>query len=190
MQCFATARLGKGQGAALLGRIVAASRDAGLLRPAVGQSLVRLCWFSIGFSLCLYLAWFSTSAVLIAGAFLGLSYFVSQLAFLAHSALHGAISADRRINLMFGQVSMTVFAGLGFEEWKNATGSITSLSNRRPGPRHGRGSCRLAHPGRGASKGKRFEPWGGIRAFICGADSVVWSQPAHSLADRGVFRAE
>ena len=117
MQCFATARLGKGQGAELLGRIVEASRKAGLLRPAVGQSSMRLLFFASCFTLCLHAAWFSASVALVAGAHLVLAYFVSQLLFLAHGAVHGATSADRRINLAFGQVSMTVVAGLGFEEW-------------------------------------------------------------------------
>ena len=118
MQCLASARLGRRQGAELLSRIVAAGREAGLLRPAPGESAIRLCCLAACVAVCLHFAWFSADVLLVGVALLGLSYFVSQLAFLGHGALHGAVSGDQRINQLFGQVSMTAFGGLGFEEWK------------------------------------------------------------------------
>lgn len=118
MQSLVTARLGKRQGAELLGRIVEAGRQAGLLQPAPVGSAVRLCGYALCVAACLHLAWFSDSIALVGIALLGLSYFTSQLAFLGHGALHGAVSGNRRIDLIFGLVSMTAFGGLGFEEWK------------------------------------------------------------------------
>ncbi len=117
-QGFATARLGKRQGAELLGRIIAAGRQAGLLRPAPVESTVRLLGYALCIAACLHHAWFSDSVALVAVALLGLSYFVAQLAFLGHGALHGAVSGNRKIDLLFGLVSMSAFGGLGFEEWK------------------------------------------------------------------------
>jgi len=118
MQTFARPRLTRRQGAELLSRIAAASRAAGLTRPAPAESVTRLCLNAACIALCLGAAWFSSSPVLVAAAWLGLAWCVAQMAFLAHGALHGAVGASRSANLIFGQLAMTVFAGLGFEEWK------------------------------------------------------------------------
>ena len=118
VQDFAVARLGKREGAELLGRIVAAGRQAGLLQPAPMGSAVRLCGYALCVAVCLHLAWFTDSVALLVIALQGLAYFTTQLAFLGHGALHGAVSGKPGINQLFGQVSMTAFGGLCFEEWK------------------------------------------------------------------------
>jgi len=117
VQDFAIARLGKRQGAELLARIVEASRNSGLLRPALGAYSLRLLTCIAGLALCLCLAWFSSSAALFAAGLVGLAWCVCQLAFLAHAALHGALGAGAALGRIFGQVSMTLCGGLGFEEW-------------------------------------------------------------------------
>jgi fatty acid desaturase len=47
------------------------------------------------------------------------AYVVSQIAFLAHDALHGSISKKKWVNDIFGHLGMTIIAGMGYTEWKD-----------------------------------------------------------------------
>ena len=115
---FAANRLRPDEGAALRARIVAAAESAGLLAPAPQYAMLRLAFLASCFAACLALAWLASHAALLAAAYAGLAYFVSQLAFVAHATLHGAAGSGKRLNFALGQLSMTLAAGLGYDEWK------------------------------------------------------------------------
>ena len=117
-QAFARARLAPEEGAALRSHIAAAAEGAGLLRPAPRYALARFVFLASCFAACLALAWHASQVAVVAAAYAGLAYFVSQLAFVAHATLHGASGTHRPLNLALGQLSMTLAAGLGYDEWK------------------------------------------------------------------------
>ena len=71
------------------------------------------------FSFLIFRLWIEADVIAFVAQSIFLGYIVSQLAFLAHDALHGAISRSKGINEVFGHISMTICAGMGFREWKD-----------------------------------------------------------------------
>ncbi|MBT9489846.1 MAG: acyl-CoA desaturase [Rubrivivax sp.] len=91
-------------------------RAAGLLAPALGPTVARLLVFGLALLAALLFAWLGGPLAAVAAS-LPIAGLLAQLAFIGHDAGHGAVHRRPAINRAVGQLAMTVFTGLAFDEW-------------------------------------------------------------------------
>lgn len=117
MQMFVEPLLSKEEGDRIWKDIYVQAEALGLMKASRLSNIVRLSLLSGLFLFSLGLAWFLDSTVLRCAAYLGLSLVLAQFAFLAHDAGHGSLSPRKRTNDFYGQLAMTLVAGMPFGVW-------------------------------------------------------------------------
>lgn len=116
-QIYAEPRFSDHEGRALWQSI---SRDLiiqRLLTPSLTETLIKLGVLTILFVAALWLSWFGNSWMEYAVAWIALALLLAQFAFVGHDAGHGSTTRKPAINRAIGQFSMTLVAGLAFDEW-------------------------------------------------------------------------
>lgn len=91
--------------------------ERNLISSAFAYSLIKFVFLSVALVFLLKLGWMARSyavTFLISGA---LTLILAQFAFLGHDAGHLAIHSEIPVNRIFGQLCMTLVAGLAFDEW-------------------------------------------------------------------------
>lgn len=99
--------------------IIRACQDEGLNKPVPLQATLRIISCAGLLSLTTAFCWQTGSLLYLVIGTVVISLCMSQLAFWGHNAGHEAITKQRFWNKLLGQVSMTVFCGLAFEEWRD-----------------------------------------------------------------------
>jgi fatty acid desaturase len=88
-----------------------------LTAPSLARALTKLVLLFGLFAGALWLSWHETSWFVLTIAYVALAMLLAQFAFVGHDAGHGSISRNPFVNRIFGQLSMTLFTGLAFDEW-------------------------------------------------------------------------
>ena len=89
----------------------------GLMAPMAARSLLELAALCALLGAALQVCWRADGGWPLLLGSAAVSVLLARLAFLGHDAGHGARSRSPRLDRAIGQISMTVAAGLAFDEW-------------------------------------------------------------------------
>jgi fatty acid desaturase len=116
-QIYAEPKLSDHEGRALWQSIYRDLRIQRLLTSSLTKTLIKQGFLTVLLVAALWLSWFATSWMEYAVAWTALALLLAQFAFVGHDAGHGSITWKPAINRAIGQFSMTLVAGLAFDEW-------------------------------------------------------------------------
>ncbi|EGF32091.1 Fatty acid desaturase [Oxalobacteraceae bacterium IMCC9480] len=118
MQATIKPKLSKQTGHAVWCSVLAEVNAQQLSATTTRQTIIRLAALCGLLGGALAMAWSSTSSLwMLSAAYLLIALLLAQAAFIGHSAGHGSISRNDRLNRTLGQFSMTLLTGLAFDEW-------------------------------------------------------------------------
>lgn len=116
-QTYAEPRLSSHEGRALWLSMYRDVRDRRLMAPSLKRAVLRLGNLLALLAAALWLSWFAASWLEVAVACAALALVLAQFTFVGHDAGHGSIFPRPAVNRAFGQLAMTLVAGLAFDEW-------------------------------------------------------------------------
>lgn len=118
MQAYLNFKMDKSKGRAIWQSVSDQVLSAKLATPVLTGTLIKLGALSAASAAVFWLAWFQPSIAVLCLAYLLLTLFMAQFAFIAHDAGHSAIGRNRFINRILGQLCMTLVTGQAFDEWR------------------------------------------------------------------------